>query len=294
MAQINGNGNARVSFAGELGEMSSSIDRMFSQNKMWAEEKVKDDPDYFERLCHLQTPEFLWIGCADSRVPANVLAGLAPGEVFTQRNVGNQAMHTDLNCQTCIEYGVSVLKVKTVVVCGHYNCGAVAAALKMPSKTPGLVNCWISDIRECRNQHWGELKGMAEEEQLRRLCEYNVLRQTFHVCTSPAVQAAWDRGQEINVTRNPDTFMMKVMTELMQTSQALNRSRRSTGTGGQDEIDSDSIAHVTNTQLRQQRQQWQQRPRLSSHNSPNGLHRAPSGSAAGTAAATAAPKAGKP
>lgn len=141
----------------------------------------------------------MWIGCSDSRVPANVIVGLEPGEVFVQRNVGNQAMHTDMNVMSCLEYAVTSLKVKVIICCGHYGCGAVKGALTMPSKTPGLVNCWISDIRECRNQHAEELGELQFQDQVDRLCELNVMRQTFHVCTSSIVQNAWDQGQELAV-----------------------------------------------------------------------------------------------
>lgn len=180
-------------------DRAAKVNSLMDANRAWAAARLQEDPDFFERLYHQQAPEYLWIGCADSRVPANTIVGLDPGEVFVQRNVGNQAMHTDLNCQACIEYAVTALKVKTIIVCGHYNCGAVKAALSLPSRTPGLVNNWISDIRECRNQHKEDLKGLSPDEQIERLCEYNVMRQTFQVCTSPAVQAAWDAGVELHV-----------------------------------------------------------------------------------------------
>jgi len=274
----------------------------------------EDDPTFFDRLRNQQQPEFLWIGCSDSRVPvrdagavsqegpgprgpavaaecgvpdaytmdqdacepntdshaptptvhplqANQILGLAPGEIFVQRNVGNLALHTDMNLMACLEYAVKSLKVglggggcgeawdaarslgeaashvpqthappvhsfnmeqtpahrhlgttpppppppqprtqvKTVLLCGHYHCGAVKAALQLPSCTPGLVNCWISDIREARNQAAPELAALGSEERVSRLCELNVLRQVFHVCTSPVVQAAWADGQELHV-----------------------------------------------------------------------------------------------
>ena len=128
-----------------------------------------------------------------------MIVGLEPGEVFVQRNVGNQCMHTDMNVMSCLEYAVTVLKVKVIICCGHYGCGAVKGALTMPSKAPGLVNLWISDIRECRNQHCDELSELPLNDQIDRLCELNVMRQTFHVCTSPVVQNAWDQGQELSV-----------------------------------------------------------------------------------------------
>ncbi|GIL82125.1 hypothetical protein Vretimale_7127 [Volvox reticuliferus] len=176
------------------------LDKLLRKNKTWSASRISEDPEYFNRLCTQQAPEYLWIGCSDSRVPANAILGLEPGEVFVQRNVGNQATHTDLNCMSCLEYSVKELKVRNIILCGHYGCGAVRAALKMPSKTHNLVNCWISDIRECRNQHRAELMALPNlEAQTDRLCELNVLRQTFHVCTSPVVQSAWDRGQSLHI-----------------------------------------------------------------------------------------------
>jgi len=180
--------------------LEAKFNGLLSNNKTWAAEQVAKDPTYFSRLQAQQAPEYLWIGCADSRVPANQVVGLAPGEVFVQRNVGNQAMHTDMNVMACLEYAVTALKVKVIICCGHYGCGAVKGALSLPSKTQGLVNCWISDIRECRNQHHAELKALpTQEERTDRLCELNVIRQTFHVCTSPVVQKAWDEGQDLVV-----------------------------------------------------------------------------------------------
>ncbi|KAG2438275.1 hypothetical protein HYH02_010973 [Chlamydomonas schloesseri] len=185
--------------ASVLGERDH-FSKLLQNNREWCKARLAADPKFFERLCTQQNPEYLWIGCSDSRVPANQILGLQPGEVFVQRNVGNQATHTDLNCMSCLEYSVKELQVKNVIVCGHYGCGAVKAALKLPSKTTNLVNCWISDIRECRNQHRAELMGLEGlEAQVDRLCELNVLRQTFHVATSPVVQAAWDRGQELHL-----------------------------------------------------------------------------------------------
>lgn len=177
----------------------SCIDKLFDANRTWANAVREDDPTFFDRLRNQQQPEFLWIGCSDSRVPANQILGLAPGEIFVQRNVGNLALHTDMNLMACLEYAVKSLKVKTVLLCGHYHCGAVKAALQLPSCTPGLVNCWISDIREARNQAAPELAALGSEERVSRLCELNVLRQVFHVCTSPVVQAAWADGQELHV-----------------------------------------------------------------------------------------------
>eukprot|EP00798_Chlamydomonas_sp_ICE-L_P008114 gene8114-1361_t len=172
---------------------------LLKNNRKWAQDQVRMDAKFFDRLKNQQAPEYLWIGCADSRVPANTILGLDPGEVFVQRNVGNQASHSDMNCMSCIEFSVTALGVNTIIVCGHYKCGAVKAALTLPSKTPGLTNCWITDIRETRNQNMAELSALSEEKQVEKLCEYNVLRQVYHVCTSPTVQQWWWEGKELTV-----------------------------------------------------------------------------------------------
>eukprot|EP00775_Hariotina_reticulata_P003559 gene3559-3828_t len=176
-----------------------TLKHLLEANRQWAADMRKKDPQFFKRLVSQQSPEYLWIGCSDSRVPANEILAMPPGAIFVQRNVGNQAMHTDMNLMACLEYAVMSLKVKTIILCGHYNCGAVRAALQLPHCTPGLVNCWISDIRECRNQAEHELHGLDTEQQLARLCELNVLRQVFHVATSPVVASAWAEGQEVHV-----------------------------------------------------------------------------------------------
>ncbi|MEW5310487.1 MAG: hypothetical protein WDW38_002282 [Sanguina aurantia] len=176
------------------------LSALLQNNKEWASAVAETDVGHFQRLQQQHTPFYMWIGCADARVPANIILGLEAGEVFTQRNVGNQACHSDLNCMSCLEYAVKVLKVTHIIVCGHYSCGAVRAALTMPSGAQGLVNCWISDIRNCRNTHAAELKALPTmDAQADRLCELNVLRQTFNVCTSPVVQEAWANGVELVV-----------------------------------------------------------------------------------------------
>lgn len=175
------------------------ISHVLQNNKEWARKMVSERPDYFSNLSHQQAPEYLWIGCSDSRVPANQILGLAPGEVFVQRNIGNLATHKDLNCMTCLEYAVTVLKVKHVIICGHYNCGAVRGALTMSGKTPGLTNLWISDIKETRNKHAEELGKLEGDAQMNRLTELNAVRQVFNVCSSPVVQSAWDQGQTLSV-----------------------------------------------------------------------------------------------
>lgn len=178
---------------------AAELQNILSNNRQWAETQVAKDPNFFKKLVNIQTPEWLWIGCADSRVPANELLGLGPGEVFVQRNVGNLATHKDLNCMSCLEYAVNVLKVKHIIVCGHYNCGAVRAALTMPSKTPGLVNLWITDIRDTRDKNVDVLRRLKGDAQVDKLVELNVMRQVFNVCTSPTVQNAWDEGRHLAV-----------------------------------------------------------------------------------------------
>lgn len=176
-----------------------SLAEVLENNKEWAKAVKDADPKFFENQSTGQTPAFLWIGCADSRVPPNQILGLAPGEVFVQRNVGNLATHKDMNCMSCLEYAVTALKVKHIIVCGHYGCGAVKGALTMADKTPGLVNLWITDIREVRDENTEVLKSLSGDDQWRKLVDLNALRQVFNVCTSPTVQTAWEQGQELTV-----------------------------------------------------------------------------------------------
>ncbi|KDD76681.1 hypothetical protein H632_c140p2 [Helicosporidium sp. ATCC 50920] len=180
----------------------ASDDKMqtiLEHNKRWSEEKKDSDPSFFYKLSNIQAPEWLWIGCSDSRVPANQLMGLGPGEVFVQRNVGNIVTHHDMNVMSCIEYAVSVLKVRHIIVCGHHNCGAVKAALEMPHTTPSLVNLWIQDIRDTRDRNLEQLRKLEGQAQVNRLAEFNVMRQVFSVCTCPVVQAAWAAEQPLSV-----------------------------------------------------------------------------------------------
>lgn len=180
-------------------EPSASLQGILDSNRKWAEGMVGEDSKFFSKLVDTHTPQWLWIGCSDSRVPANELLGLGPGEVFVQRNVGNLATHKDMNVMSCMEYAVTVLKVKHIIVCGHYGCGAVKGALTLPCKTPGLVNLWIQDIRDTRDKNIEVLRKLHGPEQVDKLVELNVMRQVFNVCTSPMVQQAWDAGQPLAV-----------------------------------------------------------------------------------------------
>jgi len=180
-------------------QAGGAIQRLLSNNRKWAQFKAIEDPDFFSRSAQGQMPEFLWIGCSDSRVVTNFITGLEPGDIFTHRNVGNIVAQCDLNCMSVVEYAVHSLRVKHVIVCGHYGCGACAAAVKMPMGAPGLVNSWISRIRDVRQDWLEDLTGLEECQQIQRLCELNAAHQTFNMSTSPPVQAAWAQGQELHV-----------------------------------------------------------------------------------------------
>ncbi len=171
---------------------------LLENNKKWAEAIKAEDPTFFEQLSAQQAPEYLWIGCSDSRVPANQILGKMPGEVFVHRNIANVVIHTDLNCQSVIQYAVEVLKVKHVIVCGHYGCGGVMAA--MGSAQFGLIDNWLRNIKDVYNRHEKELLAIEDEaERVNRMCEFNVLAQLENVCNTTTIQNAWARGQELHV-----------------------------------------------------------------------------------------------
>ena len=170
---------------------------LFENNRRWAEAITARQPDFFRRLAAQQAPEYLWIGCSDSRVPANEIVGLLPGELFVHRNVANVVVHTDLNCLSVLQFAVDVLKVRHVIVCGHYGCGGVKAALE--DAPLGLINNWLRHVQDVAHQHAPELAAVDGEARLDRLCELNVLDQARHVCETTVVQDAWSRGQTIDV-----------------------------------------------------------------------------------------------
>lgn len=172
-------------------------DLLLENNKTWSKQRMLDDPQFFERLSAQQAPEYLWIGCSDSRVPANEIIGLEPGRVFVHRNVANQVHHTDLNCLAAAQYAVDVLKVKHIIVTGHYDCGGVRAA--MQGQHHGIVDNWIRSIRDTYMLHQQQLDQMNEEDRLSRLCELNVIRQIDNICHTRIVQNAWERGDELSV-----------------------------------------------------------------------------------------------
>ncbi|WP_143183222.1 carbonic anhydrase [Rubritalea squalenifaciens] len=174
-----------------------SIKRLLENNKLWAADITAKDHGYFERLAEGQTPEYLWIGCADSRVPANQLLGLDPGEVFVHRNVANLVVHSDFNSLAVIHYAVEYLKVKHIIVCGHYGCGGVMAS--MDGHRYGLVDSWIRHIDDVSFRHREELERLEGENKVNRLCELNAIEQARHVAVSPPVIDAWQRGQGLHI-----------------------------------------------------------------------------------------------
>src|SRR5215210_86277 len=172
-----------------------SYERLLLENKVWASGKVADDPDYFERLSHLQTPEFLWIGCSDSRVPANEITNTQPGEIFVHRNVANLVINTDVNLLAVLDYAVTHLKVKHVIVCGHYGCGGVKAAATKIDYKP-VLNMWLRNIKDVIRHHRAELESIQDEEQRSdRLVELNVQEQVYNLAKTTIVQRCWKKEQ---------------------------------------------------------------------------------------------------
>ena len=170
---------------------------LLKNNAAWAAKRLSESPDYFEHLSDQVRPNYMWIGCSDSRVPANEIIGLEPGRVFVHRNVGNQVHHTDLNCLSAAQYAVDVLGVKHIIITGHYDCGGVRAA--MEGQHHGIVDNWIRSIRDTYMLHEEHLDGMEESKRMSRLCELNVIRQVDNICHTRIVQNAWERGNPLSV-----------------------------------------------------------------------------------------------
>ncbi|WP_075185781.1 carbonate dehydratase [Teredinibacter haidensis] len=176
----------------------NDLENLFQNNQQWANAIKAEDPEFFEKLSKQQNPEYLWIGCADSRVPANEIVGLLPGELFVHRNIANCVVHTDLNCLCVIYYAVQVLKIKHIIVCGHYGCGGVHAA--MQNQQFGLVDQWIRNIRDVYHNNQAKLEAVTDEKaRVDMLCELNVQQQVANVCHIPAIQNAWAKGQSLAI-----------------------------------------------------------------------------------------------
>jgi carbonic anhydrase len=175
-----------------------SLDHLIQNNRDWAASILRRDPEFFARLARQQSPRYLWIGCSDSRVPANEIVGLPPGELFVHRNVANVVVHTDLNCLSVMQFAVDVLKVEHIIVCGHYGCSGVRSALS--NDRIGLADNWLRHVQDVREQHESPLSVLTGHDQrVNRLCELNVLAQVTHVCQTSIVQDAWQRGQPLAI-----------------------------------------------------------------------------------------------
>ena len=176
----------------------NTAERLFANNRAWARAIQQRDPEFFRTLARQQAPPYLWIGCADSRVPANEIVGLLPGELFVHRNVANVVVHSDLNCLSVIQYAVDVLQVRDIIVCGHYGCGGVVAALEQ--RRLGLIDNWLRHIQDVMHRHDGLLGALADDVlRARLLCELNVVEQVANVVQTTLVQGAWERGQPLAV-----------------------------------------------------------------------------------------------
>ena len=177
--------------------MDTELQELLNSNRLWAKKVEARQPGFFTGLLQQQAPQYLWIGCADSRVPANELVDLAPGELFVHRNVANVVVHSDLNCLSVIQFAMDVLQVKHIIVVGHSNCGGVAAALS--DRRIGLADNWIRHVQDVRNRHQDWLSSLPADERVNALCELNVVEQALNVCQTTIVQDAWQRGQDVAV-----------------------------------------------------------------------------------------------
>jgi carbonic anhydrase len=174
-----------------------TLDHLFENNKAWSEGIRQVKPEFFLELSRQQSPKYLWIGCSDSRVPANQIVGLAPGELFVHRNIANLVVHTDLNCLSVMQFAVDILKVRHIIVCGHYGCSGVGAALRRDRL--GLSDNWLRHVQDVEEKHQQLLAAAGETEAVDRLCELNVVEQVTHVCCTTIARDAWERGQDLTV-----------------------------------------------------------------------------------------------
>ena len=175
----------------------NTLKYLIERNLAWATAVREKDPDFFTNLSRQQAPEYLWIGCSDSRVPANQIVSLPPGEVFVHRNIANVVVHTDLNCLSVIQYAVEVLKVKHIIVCGHYGCGGIKAS--MEKEQHGLIDNWLRHVKDVARFNADKLKQLKPEEKFDALCELNVMEQVTNVCNTTIVQKAWERGEDLSI-----------------------------------------------------------------------------------------------
>ena len=175
----------------------NELQDLIDNNARWADAIKQEDPDFFAKLARQQTPEYLWIGCSDARVPANEIVGMLPGDLFVHRNVANVVLHTDLNCLSVIQYAVDVLKVKHILVTGHYGCGGVRAALD--DRRYGLIDNWLRHVQDVAQKHEAELSMLAGDARVDRLCELNVAEQVLNTARSTVVQDSWERGQALTI-----------------------------------------------------------------------------------------------
>jgi carbonic anhydrase len=178
--------------------MVDTLAHLFDNNRKWSQRIKERDPNFFDTLAHQQSPKYLWIGCSDSRVPANEIVDLLPGELFVHRNVANVVVHTDLNCLSVLQYAVDVLSVEHVIVCGHYGCGGIRAALS--NQSLGLIDNWLRHVQDIRDRHAAEIDNAGDETtRVDRMCELNVVAQVRNVCQTTIVQDAWRRRQPLTV-----------------------------------------------------------------------------------------------
>ena len=176
---------------------NDEIQALFERNRQWAGQIKRADPTFFERLANQQRPRYMWIGCSDSRVPANQITGLMPGEVFVHRNVANVVMQTDMNCMSVVDFAIRTLQVRHVIICGHYGCAGVKAA--MAEQTEGVVDHWLSGIRDLWDEHKQDLSGLDTHTAQKRLCELNVRQQVKALCRTTLLKQAWRRSQKVDV-----------------------------------------------------------------------------------------------
>ncbi len=172
-----------------------TLSRLLEKNRAWSQRMTADDPGFFARLASQQSPEYAWIGCSDSRVPANQVVDLLPGDVFVHRNVANLVLHTDFNCLSVLQYAIDVLRVKHVIVCGHYGCGGVRAALE--GRPLGLIDHWLRHVEDLWHRHAAEVDALSGDARIDRMCELNVIEQVGHLCRATVVRDAWRRGQPL-------------------------------------------------------------------------------------------------